>query len=91
MITNHIKLLVFPYGKDYNFHLGKNSNSENYDIVIYKNVKEVTEAINSLEGVFVSENEIFLSRIFLDEISCRRDQMESFARMHRGRFIPFAE
>ena len=73
---------VYPYGKFYDECREVLPGEGHYDIIVYGNTKGVIKAIGSLEGFFISFNEI------TGKLLTRRDQMTEFEKKYNGNFIP---
>lgn len=87
-----LKQVIYPYGAFYDWSKFSFSelNSVSSAVVIYKDVRRGEGEIASLEGVFICMREP-THGAFADAGNplCRRDEMDTFERMYKGKFVPF--
>ena len=83
---------IYLVGKYYDASLEINpSQDSNYDLIIYMRPQiEESITISSLEGMFVSDED--LKGVFgLEDGLCRRDQVKEFEKLYKGKFYFFDE
>ena len=78
----------YVYGKFYDSNMEKSpSKASEYDVVVYRDVQNVSRVISSLEGHFVSESALDLDGN--KNVITLRTQMGEFEKLNNGKFIPF--
>lgn len=86
-MTN-LDMQIFPYGKFYDTARQILPCEGDHDIIVYTNVKNISRAIGSLEGVFlVLGNKNPFEKD--GNIPCKRNQMIDFEERYNGKFVAF--